>query len=249
MKKKKYPNRSKKIKEVGLLEKSKMKRAGRSDGKRGLPRKCEDGIWTSPFLQKEMHAYDEYATRMWCDCQMLEETEYARLHMLIDSVLQKKEQLRKEMNNLVAAETQEDALCTLRKIGESSLTDDQVASRRKRESEKKLAPMRIRISTIECEIDKLCTECSDVYNRMIETHNTTRMVCQETKDHVLQRIAVYWNSMLKKHPDKDKMPVVPTFELTSRSEDAYMSLHERLIHKADELIKSISNNNEEEAAA
>ena len=248
MKKRKYPNRNRRMKDITPIEKIKMRFAGRNDGKRGLPRELDDGSFSSPFLQKEACRYDEYSTGMWCDCQMQEEAAFTNLQILIDTILQKESQLHEVRSVLEAAEIQEEALYTTRRMGESRLTEGQVISRRKRESERKLAPLRAKVSALEDEIEKCCNECTQIYDRMIELHNTTRMICRKTNDHVLQRIAVYWDSMLKKHPDKNKMPVIPTFELSLKSENVYMALHESLMHCADELIKSISNNSKKEAA-
>ena len=67
-----------KVKRVGFFERIWLRIAGYKDGKRNLPRDGESG-WMSPHLDKEVHSYDEFASRMWDRLQVEEEEDYVRL--------------------------------------------------------------------------------------------------------------------------------------------------------------------------
>ena len=101
-------------------------------------------------------------------------------------------------------------------------------------------------SKLTAEID----EFSQLRNKIIEDNNSTRMICNRVKDHIYQRLDIYWNAALRKHSDNEKMPVVPSVEVESRSENVYLEPHELLMHKAEMFSMQLSNNeeNKEEAA-
>ena len=84
-------------------------------------------------------------------------------------------------------------------------------------------------------------------NKIIEDNNSTRMICSRVRDHLYQRLNVYWNSALHKHSENDRMPAVPTVEVTSRAEMVYMEPHSVLMQKAERLSQFLSKNETEVA--
>lgn len=237
-----------KVKNVGFFEKLGLKIAGYSDGKRNLPRDSSCG-WMSPHLDKEIRSYDEFASRMWGRLQVEEEEDYARLGELMDSIAHTKELLDEAKSTLGGAEAKENPADKSRKNGESKLTDAQVASRRSREREKRLSPLKGRVGSLQSKLTTEIDEFSLLRNKIIENNNSTRMICNRVRDHIYQRIDIYWNAALRKHSDKSKMPVVPCIEVTSRSESVYMEPHKLLMHKAEAFSKELSNDNETEEEA
>lgn len=238
-----------KVKDIGFFEKNALKIAGYTDGKRGLPRDGTLG-WMSPQLDKEMRSYDEFASRMWGRLQVEEEENYARLGELMDSIAHTKALLDEAKEELDGAEERESTVNTMRKKGESKLTDAQVTARRSNEKAKRLSSFKNRVNSLQSKLTGEIDEFSQLRNKIIEDNNSTRMICNRVRDHIYQRLDIYWNAALRKHSDKTKMPVIPCVEIVSRSEAIYMEPHKNLMQKAEMFSKELTNNEatEEEAA-
>ena len=236
-----------KVKGIGFFEGILLKITGRIDGARNLPRECGDGNWLSPHLDREVRSYDEFSSRMWGQLQIEEEDEYAHLGVLIDSLVHTKSQLESAEADLAAALSYEVGVDTSRKHGESKLTDAQVTARRANERAKRLAPLRKRVSDLQSKLVAEEDEFSALRNKIIEDNNSTRMICARVKDHLLQRMDVYWNSAMLKHSENARMPAVPSIEVTSRAEDIYMEPHKALMQRAELLSQSLSKEEKEAA--
>lgn len=236
-----------KIKGIGFFEGIGLKIRGRIDGSRNLPRECDDGHWCSPHLDREVRSYDEFSSKMWGQLQIEEEDEYARLGALMDSIVHTKAQLEIARAELKDALSYEGAADTSRKHGESKLTDVQVATRRANERTKRLAAFRSRVGTLQSRLDSEVDEFSALRNKIIEDNNSTRMICSRVRDHLYQRLNVYWNAALHKHSENDRMPAVPTVEITARAEMVYTEPHSVLMQKAERLSQFISENETEVA--
>lgn len=238
-----------KVKRIGFFERIELKIAGYADGKRNLPRDGASG-WMSPHLDKEIRSYDEFASQMWGRLQVEKEEDYARLGELMDSIAHTKSLLDEAKATLDGAETKEKSTDNSRKKGESKLTDAQVAARRSNERAKRLAPLKGRVSSLESKLTSEIDEFSQLRNKIIEDNNSTRMICNRVRDHIYQRLDIYWNAALRKHSDKANMPVIPCIEVASRSEAVYMEPHKILMQKAEMFSKELSSDEEikEEAA-
>lgn len=236
-----------KVKGVGFFEGILLKITGRIDGARNLPRECGDGHWLSPHLDREVRSYDEFSSRMWGQLQIEEEDEYARLGVLMDSLVHTKSQLESAEADLAAALSCEAGVDASRKHGESKLTDAQVAARRANERAKRLAPLRRRVSDLQSKLVAEVDEFSALRNKIIEDDNSTRMICARVKDHLLQRMDVYWNSAMLKHSENARMPAVPAIEVTSRAEAVYMEPHKALMQRAELLSQRLSKEEKEAA--
>lgn len=184
---------------------------------------------------------------MWGHLQIEEEDEYARLGELMDSLVHTRSQLETAEANLADALSREEATSTSRKHGESKLTDAQVTARRVNEKAKRLAPLRSRVSTLQSKMVSEVDEFSALRNKIVEDNNSTRMICSRVRDHLFQRLNVYWNSAMHKHSENARMPAVPSIDITSRAEQAYMEPHIALMEKAERLSQSLSKDETEVA--
>lgn len=229
-----------KVKGVSFFESLPLKIAGRIDGRRGLPRETGEGQWSSPHIEKEVRSYDEFSSKMWGQLQIEEETAFARLGELMDSVVHIKAQLDAAKAEFEAANAHEGMVDNSRKHGESKLTDAQVAARRANERAKRLSPIKSRVSSLQAKLTSEIDEFSSVRAKIIEDNNSTRMVCNRVRDHLYQRLAVYWNSALRKHPERSKMPVVPRTDVTFQAEGIYMDPHKVLMQRAELLSEALS---------
>lgn len=237
-----------KVKRIGFFEKLWLKIAGYFDGRRNLPRKSDCG-WISPHIDKEVRSFDEFASRMWGSLQVEEEENYARLGELMDSIAHTKLLLDEAKSTLDEAEIKEKSADNSRKKGESKLTDAQVTARRTNEKAKRLAPLKNSVNSLQSKLTAEIDEFSQLRNKIIEDNNSTRMICNRVKDHIYQRLDIYWNAALRKHSDNEKMPVVPSVEVESRSETVYLAPHELLMHKAEMFSIQLSNNEEDKEEA
>lgn len=235
-----------KIKGVGFFEGILLKITGRIDGARNLPRECGDGHWLSPHLDREVRSYDEFSSKMWGQLQIEEEDEYARLGAMMDSIVDTKAQLEVARADLREALSHEGTL-SARKHGESKLTEAQVAARRAAERDKKMAPLRDRVSALQSKLIAEVDEFSALRNKIIEDNNSTRMICARVRDHLFQRLNVYWNSALYKHSENARMPAVPSIEVAPRAEMAYMEPHMALMQRAESFSESLSKDKKEVA--
>ncbi len=229
-----------KVKNVGFFEGIKLKTAGRIDGKRGLPRQDNNGHWRSPHIDREIHSYDEFSSRMWGQLQLEEEEEFARLGELMDSVAHLRTQLETAKEELKNYTTTERMVDNTRRHGESKLTEAQVVARRANERAKRVSPLRNRVDSLQAKLVAEIDEFSRVRNKIIEDNNSTRMVCSRVRDHLYQRLAVYWNSALCKHPESNKMPVIPDVSVVFHAEEIYMQPHQILMQKAELLSQILS---------
>lgn len=234
-----------KIKNIGIFENIRLRMSGTSDGARGFPRCIGEGKWQSAFIDKEVNAYEEFCSRMWGGLQIEVEDDFKRIGELIDSIKHLWSELDKAQDYL-SNQSKDDPALSMRKKGEERLKESQVKARRTRERNKRLAPAKNKISTLESKITTQIEEFLELKNYVDEASNTTRMICNRVKDHTLQRIDVYWNYALRKHPDSMEIPTVPHVDLTFDAEKVYMTPHLNLLQKADELVQLISEQNKEE---
>lgn len=236
-----------KIKGVGFFEGIKLKFSGRIDGKRGLPREDSTGHWTSPHIDREIYSYDEFASKMWGQLQLEEEEAFARLGELMDSVVHIRTQLETAKDELESHTTVEGTVDNTRRHGESKLTEAQVVARRANERAKRISPLKNRVDSLQAKLIAEIDEFSRVRNKIIEDNNSTRMICSRVRDHLYQRLAVYWNSALCKHPENKNMPTTPCVDIVFHAEEIYMKPHQLLMQRAELLSKSLSKEEKEAA--
>lgn len=233
-----------KTKRIGLFEKSLLKIAGYKDGKRNLP--CEGPLgWMSPHIDIEIRSYDEFAGRVWGRLQVENAESYTHLSELMDSIVNTKSLIDKARSELNEAREKEILTNNLRKKGEEHLNDEQIKVRRSNELEKKLAPLKENITTLQNKLKSDVDELSHLHGAIVENENSYRMVCYRVKSHIYRRLDIYWQGSMRKHRDKARMPAVPSVEITSRSEEAYMEPHKELMRRAELLSAELSKAEED----
>ena len=231
--------------DLGFFEKIRLWIRGRFDGAMGLPREASPDIWTSPHIDKEFRSLNELESLQWGRLQIEEQDEYAHLGELMDLVLQTNSQLEEARQELSAAMSQEKSYDTSRKQGEGKLTDAQVAARRAKEREKRLSVLKNRIESLRGKLASEITEFSELRNKIVEDCNSTRAICNRVRDHVWQRLDVYWHAAMRRHPDRVKMPVTPNLEFAPHAEEEYMKPHKALMERAEQLNMSLSHDGRE----
>lgn len=228
-----------KVKGMGFFECLNLRIAGHIDGSRNLPREEGEGFWMSPYLDRELHSYEEFTAHIWDNLQAEEEAAYVRLGELMDSLVHTMSQLNDARADLEAMIHYEETAETFRKFGEDKLTDAQVKARRASESAKRIALPREHISTLQSKLTVETDEFSALCNKILENNNSARMACNCLKDHVLQRIDVYWNSALHKHAENGRMPAAPSVEIVCAAEEIYMKSHKAIMKRAEFLSRTL----------
>ena len=191
----------------------------------------------------------EFCSHTWGSLQIENEGEYARLEELVDGIRQKKCLLETARADLAVTVKKENDSEVVRKKGEDKLTDAQVRSRRKTEKEKKLAPVKSKVASLEQELKDAEEAFSNLHSKLVEDDNTTRLICHRVRDHILMRLDVYWNSALRHHTEGVSMPVVPMIELKDEAEEAYLRPHKELMKRAAAIHDAIQDDAEEKEVA
>lgn len=221
------------VKTIGILEGLRLRIAGWIDGARCLPRQTEAGDWQSAFMNREINGFEEFASSMWSMLQLEKEGSFARLNVLTAAIPLNRIRIVEMKAILLDAEQEETFAC--RKNGEENLTDDQVRSRRAREREKQLAPLREKLRRMEEQLVADIAEFTALRSALEEDANTIRMAIHRVQDHMLQRLDLYWSAVLRTHPDSDLLPAAPGNLRCLRAEQAYTELHRALMEKTDAL--------------
>lgn len=229
--------KSARVKSIGIFETFWMKSKGLKDGMNGLPRRSENGSWYSPQLDREINAYEEFGSRVWGRSQIEQEDTYNRLSQLANEVFIDRKRLEKAEAHLTE-ETREVSREELsRKPGEEDMTDEQVKRRRLREQAKHLESYEREVKSLEEKIEKETEEIFTLYGKIAEIDNSTKMIVNRVKDHVFQRIDVYWEAALGKHAGEADIPIIPNITVTNQAENVYRNPHQDLIKTIEELRK------------
>lgn len=208
---------------VGIFEAREMVRAGRTDGKKGLPKIGEDGCWKSALLHREIHACQEYCNKLWVKLQINLEKTYAEIDRIIDGIYLNNAEIRMIEAALLSQEENWDL--AERKRGEEKLADSVIYSRRKKELYKATADDRQRLEGLKEDNDKLFEVLRKSRGIVIEATNTTKLMTQKMEEHSRQKIDVYWDAAYENHPEKMMMPPSAEFDLRSEGEMTFMAKH------------------------
>ena len=223
-----------KVKHLGFVEAVSMSYFGKSDGKAGLPRESKNGDWESPRLHKESKAYSEFCDRAWGTAQLDLMDDYTKVGLLIDEIRRKEEILEQLMR--MAPKQPDETYFTTRMSGEEDLNIGQIITRRERELEKKNSAYNARVSKLVSEIRNAYTQLDELHNYIIEANNAVRLICERIKNHTEQRCAAYWNAAIRRHPEKNDMPVTPEELPESEAEITYTAQHKTLEDEAREML-------------
>ena len=230
-----------KIKGPNPLERLYLKTVGWVDGSKGLPRLDTDGNWLSPHIARELRSFHEFCSYQWGRLQIEKAADYAHLADLMDTFQHYKLELETAIQDLEkATEAEMPHLEPIRQTGEEQLSNDQVCARRANEVRKRLAPLEVHVDDLQDKLQSLTRECSALHKQILEENNSVRLVCKRVEDHLKQRLTVYWNSALRRHPEGNTMPAAPNISLVCNAEDLYLRPHQALLHQAELVTQQLT---------
>lgn len=208
---------------VGLLKTWILKPRGSWDGKLGLPRPDKNERWISPFMAKEQHVAETFKAQKWCE------------HEISVSVKQEKaQQLTLEIIDI------EDALAHKRKQEPPKLSEQELStvfnhelcgdagilrSRRQKEWSKKNASYYAAVRVLSQKADDLKQRRAELLAAVDESACITRLLCEKKCDLHRQRVDIYYQGVLKTHPERKSMPPVPECVWENFAEKLYDKQH------------------------
>ncbi len=234
-----------KVNGINFFEGVYLKWIGKKDGRKALPFKDERSVWMSPFIDREIHCFQEYCSAAWESLQVQKADEWVELSQILNALDEKKRQLNIAIENLNYVMHQEVGVERERRYGEKKLNDTQVKARRVREQNQRLSTYRNKVSTLEKEYEEELKRVTVKFSKLSEDMNSTRMNCKRMKEHLYQRLDVYWNAAWINHDQKEGMTIIPVIEAwPTNVEDDYLLLHRPLIEKIERI--KVNQNAEEE---
>lgn len=222
-------------KPIGKLTVLRLWLQGRRDGMRGLPRQTQDDRWTSPAIEAECLSYEETCDKLWGSLLIESREAHDRLRVLAEQ-LRRSEKAHSDLAERIHAENRNfDDTC--RRNGEEKLTPEQIAARRGAELSRRLASLNSELHRLDRETESVSRELTCLRGSLQEADGLTRVICERLRKHTRQRIAIYWDAAMSKHPNRGKqLPVLPAVKLADPDSEGYQKVHSALLSEIDALL-------------
>jgi len=227
----KPPPNSGKPEQLSAHEVKKLTKAGKQDGFHSLPKQDENGVWSSPLLQKEADAYDEFCVFTWSELQQKHEQWHREISELCQEIHRIEERLDAQRK---AAPPPPDL--TERLAGEEKHSEKLIRTRRQREYEQENAKYFNVLRRIEGSLDEARRRLSELCGVVQAAEKTTAMLCERAAGQALKRITVYWQGALQTHPRFDEIPAVPEVTLESNAEADYHERNKAIMEEAKRVL-------------
>lgn len=225
-----------KIRSIGFLEKYSMKYAGWVDGRKGLLRCNEDGMWQSVVLKQEMDSYEEFCAKEFGKLKVEEESEFNQMNILFDKIITLRKKLSDAKERLYTAKMEEFDL-NERREGEENLTNMQVTARRSRERSELLQPLQSNVTEYETQLSATVDEIFTRLSQVNESFDSTVKMMNHLLQHSQRRIDIYWRSAMRHVPE---LPALPDVVFSNVSEQMFAGHYEKIAVKAEKLRMEVS---------
>ena len=214
-----------KLYRITFPDRIKLKWTGCRDGRRGLPRKGEDGFYTSPFLDQELHLYETYCADWWSDLVEDHKEDFVRLNYLKKAIVSTRKKLKEAREKLAIFPPEAEPV---RKSGEEDLSDLEVKDRRDAEYQEILAPYCQNVKNLEDQLAQYKNELTQLACALSRAHHQLLMNAEYRLNFTLRRLDIYWDNCLRHNPD---LPPVPYVQIKNHARTLYESLYGEAIHR------------------
>lgn len=224
------------IKPLSNREIKVLERNGRLDGIKGLPKEDENGIWTSAFIEGEVHSCQEKCNMLWGSLQISMEKTYAEMDSIVDKIVKNRRRLEDLENDITVNSNPE--VLRARKNGEEALAESIVIARRRKEQERIVQPMKTEKARLIAINDSLYERLAGLRGIAKEATTAVKINTQRLEEHTGQRINAYWNAAFDKHPAKSEMPPMFKVSISCTGEHTYVEGHQNIEDKVIDLLSS-----------
>ena len=222
-----------KTKSLGFVEKIMMKYAGWVDGRKGLLR-YSNGVWKSSILKEEVDSYQEFCAKQFGRLKIKEEERFKQINTLFDKInpLRKEILITKQALDMASKEK----IDYQRKKGEEKISEDQVITRRSREREERLQPLRNKAVTYEAELSETVDNIFKGLSQIKESFDSTVKITDRVSLHSQRKVDVYWRAAMNHMPD---LPAVPDVQFINISEQKFAAHYDKLVQRAEKLRREL----------
>lgn len=221
---------------LSMKEIRKLTRLGKRDGKHGVVRQNDAGTYTSPWMNRVAMEYNEADTRLWNKANIQFMESFSRLRDRLKSVSEYERKLRTAAQEKATYFAENATVPIERFKGEEKLPDSIVLARRSKTILKAKAELSSACSSAKSALYSTLSEISSLHSQLYEADNTTRMISHALLFHVQQQITCYWNAVLRNHPEKEKLPVIPLIQIQPEGEKIFYEFH-KILEESEQVLK------------
>lgn len=207
---------------VTLLSKWYLVHKGKKDGKKDIPYIDTNGIWISPTIQEESNKVNTLISNVYrylchknSDCYIGLEYSIAEFEQRVLEVNRLHDFLKQKINRFdIAAYTstqnnnlssEEKDMLEAKRKSEEDLEDIGIRIRRFKEYQQPLEPLYKRFTSAKKELEHDFDYVVEYYKQIELINKQLKVLYAEFCSTANTRIAWYWQGVLKKHSQRDKM--------------------------------------------
>ena len=126
---------------------------------------------------------------------------------------------------------------SVRKEGEENLTEAQITSRRNREHERMLLPLKNKVEKYDKEFSDTVEAIFTHLSQVKEAFDSAVKVNQRVLLHSQRKIDVYWHSAMHQMPE---LPSVPNVTFSNLSEQVFANHYRQVEERAEKLRRELA---------
>ena len=208
-------------KTIGFFKGMSIRRAGRRDGKIGLPKEGANGNWSSPYMEMLNKAYSQREDEEFRNCAEATTDLQVKADELALEII-RHEKLQEELNLSLTASLATAETLSERFPGEEHLPESGIRARRQREHNALLAGEYAKLASSESFLKSAYSDLGKLKAEISETETETRLRVELVRANADERILIYYRAAMSKHPLREEMPAAPILA-TTHGEATYLS--------------------------
>ncbi len=213
--KKFYANKGNKSKGVGFFASIPHKMAGKRDGRQSIMLNT-DSFLVSPYMQRLEKRYEETASDLYLNLMRVSQKIQIEIHSLETEILRLEKDIARKSKYI--SEASESFDFDRVEKGEENLDASIVRARRNREFNRSIGQHRSALSSMMRRRVEAEDELSTKQATLDELKAHTMVSVRKVKDNIESRMAIYYRSLLKHHPESANLLSVVELELREPEE-------------------------------